>query len=419
MLPRVDTGLLDALIGGGFIPVVAPLARGEDGSVYNVNADTVAGQVAAALGAEKLVYLTDVEGLYRHLGDDGSLFPRSTLTGVEEMLEGGEVTGGMLPKLRSCVAAMSAGVRPGPHPRWEGAARPPPRDIHPGRDRDHGGAGPGDMTVMDRAGAVADGHLPAPPRGLRTGRGLLAVGRGGEAVSRLPGRDRRGRRRSRQPRRHRRSERPDDQTLVHVSNMFYTVPMVELAERLAGLSGLGRVFFANCGATANETALKLARAWGRNRRGPDCFEVVSLLGSFHGRTLGALAATGQPTLQAPFAPMPNGFTHVPPGRASRNLERAVTSKTAAVMVETIQGEGGVVPLDPGYLAEVRSLCDERDVLMIVDDVQAGMGRTGTWFSWQDLGFVPDVATVAKALGNGFPIGACLAREEVASVFQPR
>ncbi len=205
--------------------------------------------------------------------------------------------------------------------------------------------------------------------------------------------------------------------LVHVSNMFHTAPMVELAERLAGLSGLGRVFFANCGATANETALKLARAWGRNRRGPDCFEVVSLLGSFHGRTLGALAATGQPALQAPSAPMPNGFTHVTPGRIEE-LGRAVTSKTAAVMVETIQGEGGVVPLDPGYLAEVRSLCDERDVLMIVDDVQAGMGRTGTWFSWQDLGFIPDVATVAKALGNGFPIGACLAREEVAAVFRP-
>ncbi len=205
--------------------------------------------------------------------------------------------------------------------------------------------------------------------------------------------------------------------LVHVSNMFHTAPMVELAERLGALSGLGRVFFANCGATANETALKLARAWGRTRRGPDCFEVVSLLGSFHGRTLAALAATGQPALQAPSIPMPNGFIHVTPGRIEE-LREAVTSKTAAVMVETIQGEGGVIPLDAGYLAEVRSLCDERDVLMIVDDVQAGMGRTGTWFSWQDLGFTPDVATVAKALGNGFPIGACLAREDVAAVFRP-
>ena len=206
-------------------------------------------------------------------------------------------------------------------------------------------------------------------------------------------------------------------TLVHVSNMFHTVPMVALAERLAGLSALGRVFLTNCGATANETALKLARVWGRNRSGPDCYEVVSLLGSFHGRTMGALAATGQPTLQSPFAPMPTGFTHVPAGSIDE-LERAVTSTTAAVMVETIQGEGGVVPLEAGYLAEVRALCDEREMLLIVDDVQAGIGRTGNWFSWQDLGFVPDVATVAKALGNGLPIGACLARDEIASAFSP-
>ena len=133
--------------------------------------------------------------------------------------------------------------------------------------------------------------------------------------------------------------------------------------------------------------------------------------------MGALAATGQPTLQSPFAPMPTGFTHVPAGSIDE-LERAVTSTTAAVMVETIQGEGGVVPLEAGYLAEVRALCDEREMLLIVDDVQAGIGRTGNWFSWQDLGFVPDVATVAKALGNGLPIGACLARDEIASAFSP-
>jgi predicted acetylornithine/succinylornithine family transaminase len=206
-------------------------------------------------------------------------------------------------------------------------------------------------------------------------------------------------------------------TLIHTSNLFHTEPMVDLAERLAALAGLDRVFLANCGATANETALKLARLWGRSRRGPDCFEVVSLLGSFHGRTLAALASTGQPGLQSRLAPMPTGFSQVAPG-SIEDLEQAVTPTTAAVMVETIQGEGGVVPLDPGYLRAVRALCDERDVLMIVDDVQAGVGRTGSWFSWQRLGFAPDVATVAKALGNGLPVGACLARDEVASAFRP-
>jgi acetylornithine/N-succinyldiaminopimelate aminotransferase len=206
-------------------------------------------------------------------------------------------------------------------------------------------------------------------------------------------------------------------TLVHTSNLFHTEPMVDLAERLAALAGLDRVFLTNCGATANETALKLARLWGSSRRALDCFEVVSLLGSFHGRTLAALASTGQPDLQSRFAPMPTGFNQVAPG-SIEDLEQAVTPTTAAVMVETIQGESGVVPLDPGYLRAVRALCDERDVLMIVDDVQAGVGRTGSWFSWQQLGFAPDVATVAKALGNGLPVGACLAGEEVASAFRP-
>jgi len=205
--------------------------------------------------------------------------------------------------------------------------------------------------------------------------------------------------------------------LVHVSNLFYTEPMVALAERLAALSGLDQVFFTNDGATANETAIKLARRCGQSRRGPECFEVVSLADSFHGRTLATLAATGQPAKQATFAPLPPGFRQVPAGDVAA-LAAAVGTTTAAVLVETIQGEGGVVPVDADYLRAVRELCDDRDVLLVVDDVQAGMGRTGSWFSWQQLGFEPDVATVAKALANGLPVGACLARADVAKVLEP-
>jgi predicted acetylornithine/succinylornithine family transaminase len=204
--------------------------------------------------------------------------------------------------------------------------------------------------------------------------------------------------------------------LVHVSNLFYTEPMVALAERLTRLSGLDRVFFANCGATANEAAIKLARRWGTDRRGPDCHEVVSLADSFHGRTLATLAATGQPDKQAAFQPLPPGFRQVPAGDLDA-LSAAVGERTAAVMLETTQGEGGVVPLSESYLQAVRRLCDEREVLLVVDDVQAGMGRTGTWFSWQSLGFTPDIATTAKALANGLPIGACMATEAVAGAFR--
>lgn len=205
--------------------------------------------------------------------------------------------------------------------------------------------------------------------------------------------------------------------LVHVSNLFVTEPMVRLAERLASLSGLDRTFFANCGATANESAIKLARRWGQTTKGPECYEVISLLDSFHGRTLATLAATGQPVKQAAFDPLPPGFHQVPPQEIDK-LADSITDGTAAVMVETTQGEGGVIPLSAEYLQEVRALCDEREILLIVDDVQAGVGRTGTWFSWQQLGFTPDVATTAKALANGLPIGVCMATESVAAAFRP-
>lgn len=205
--------------------------------------------------------------------------------------------------------------------------------------------------------------------------------------------------------------------LVHVSNLFYTEPMVELAEALTARSGLDRVFFANDGATANEAAIKLARRHAQAEHGPDRHRIVSLDDSFHGRTLATLAATGQPAKQATFQPLPPGFVQVPPGDLAA-LEEVMDETVAAVMLETTQGEGGVRPLAEGYLQAVRRLCDQRGALLVVDDVQAGMGRTGSWFSWQPLGFTPDIATTAKALANGLPIGVCMAAEPVASAFRP-
>jgi acetylornithine/N-succinyldiaminopimelate aminotransferase len=201
--------------------------------------------------------------------------------------------------------------------------------------------------------------------------------------------------------------------LVHVSNLYFTERQVRLAERLTELSGLDQVFFTNDGATANEAAIKLARRWGQKQKGLDCYEIVSLDGSFHGRTLATLAATGQPGKQATFHPLPDGFAQVP-GEDLGALAATIGERTAAVMVETTQGEGGVIPFSQDYLMAVRALCDERQVLLIVDDVQAGVGRTGSWFSWQSLGFAPDIATTAKALANGLPIGACMATERAAA-----
>ena len=207
-------------------------------------------------------------------------------------------------------------------------------------------------------------------------------------------------------------------TLMHVSNLFAN-PMAidaarmvnELLREATGHDGL--TFFCNSGAEANEAALKLARKFGGRGR----HAVVSAYGSFHGRTLAALAATGQPAKHEPFFPMPDGFRHVAFGDVDA-LRVAVDPSVSAVLIETVQGEGGVVPSPPGYLRAIRELCDERGMLMMVDEVQTGFGRTGRWFGFQHDDVVPDVVTMAKAMGNGFPVGAVWARTEIATSFQP-
>ena len=179
------------------------------------------------------------------------------------------------------------------------------------------------------------------------------------------------------------------------------------------LGGGGQVFFANSGAEANECAMKLARKWAGHGR----HVVVSTYGSFHGRTMATLAATGQPAKHEPFAPMPDGYRHVAWADLA-HLESAIDETVSAVIIEPIQGEGGVHPADPEYLAGIRRLCDERNLLMILDEVQTGLGRTGEWFGFQHADVAPDVVTMAKALGNGVPISACWAKAEVAAAFQP-
>jgi predicted acetylornithine/succinylornithine family transaminase len=203
-------------------------------------------------------------------------------------------------------------------------------------------------------------------------------------------------------------------TLVHVSNLYGSVPGTDVAitlDRLLG--GGGQIFFTNSGAEAIECAIKLARKWGGDGR----YGVVSAYGSFHGRTLGALHATGQPAKWEGFQPLPEGFRHVAWNDLAA-LEAAIDPTVAAVLLEPIQGAGGVHPATAEYFEGVRRLCDERGLLMIVDEIQTGLGRTGEWFGFQHFGVEPDVVTMAKALGNGMPIGACWAKRDVAAVFQP-
>jgi len=206
-------------------------------------------------------------------------------------------------------------------------------------------------------------------------------------------------------------------TLTHVSNLFYTEPQIRLAERLHALLGWGRAFFANSGAEANECALKLARKWSALAHGTPRSGVVAALGSFHGRTFSTLAATGQPAKHEPFMPLPPWFTHVPFNDLDA-LDQAVDERTSAVLLEVVQGEGGVQLATPEFMAAARKACDDHGALLVVDEVQTGLGRTGRWFAFEHTGIVPDIVTLAKALGGGLPIGACIAREEVADAFAP-
>ncbi|PIE57073.1 MAG: aspartate aminotransferase family protein [Desulfobulbus propionicus] len=197
--------------------------------------------------------------------------------------------------------------------------------------------------------------------------------------------------------------------VVHISNLFHSPPQIELAELLVANTFADRVFMGNSGAEANEAAIKLARI----HSAPGRYQIISLEGSFHGRTLATVAATGQPRFHRGFEPLPDGFIQAP-FNDIQALERCIGKRTCAVLCEPIQGESGVLPLDKKYLGAIRELCDRHGLLLIFDEVQTGMGRTGRLFAYEELGVVPDIMTSAKALGNGLPIGAMLTRESIAA-----
>lgn len=204
--------------------------------------------------------------------------------------------------------------------------------------------------------------------------------------------------------------------LTHSSNLFANVPATNLARKLVELSGLGgKVFFCNSGAEANEAAIKLARKWGAANGGR--YEVVTMRQGFHGRTLATLAATAQSWCQEGYDPLPVGFAYANYNDLE-SVKAAVNEKTVAIMFEAVQGEGGVTPATPEFIEGIRALCDEKNLIMICDEVQSGMGRTGTWFAWQGYNVKPDLFTCAKAIADGIPMGALVSNEKFANVFTP-
>lgn len=205
--------------------------------------------------------------------------------------------------------------------------------------------------------------------------------------------------------------------LMHVSNLYYTRPQGEVAKLLTQHSFADKVFFCNSGAEANEAAIKLARKYAHENLGDDKFELITMKDSFHGRTMATITATGQEKFQFGFTPLLDGFKYVPFNDPAA-LEEAISPRTCGIMLEPIQGEGGVIIPDDRYLEKVRDICDRHRILMIVDEVQTGIGRTGKLFAYEYSGIKPDIMTLAKALGNGFPVGAMLATNEIARAFGP-
>ena len=205
--------------------------------------------------------------------------------------------------------------------------------------------------------------------------------------------------------------------LVHCSNLYYIEPQVQLAKLLAENTGMDKAFFGNSGAEANEAAIKLARKYAKVKHGAHKIEIITAWESFHGRTLATITATGQPKYQQGFEPLPAGFKYVPFNDLEA-MEKAISPDTCAVLLEPVQGEGGVNVATRHYLEGVKMLCEENGALLIFDEIQCGMGRTGRFLACQHYDLKPDIVTLAKALGGGFPIGAALAVDEVAGIFQP-
>ena len=201
--------------------------------------------------------------------------------------------------------------------------------------------------------------------------------------------------------------------LIHTSNLYYNIPMMEAAEKLVRVSGMSRVFFTNSGTESIEGALKAARRYAYNKDGRTDHEIIAMEHSFHGRSIGALSVTGNPDYQEPFKPLMGGVKFAR-FNDLESVKAQISERTCAIILETVQGEGGIYPADPAFLQGVRALCDEKDILLILDEIQCGMGRTGSYFAWQQYGVKPDIMTVAKALGCGVPVGAFVLNEKCAA-----
>lgn len=398
----------------GYIPVISTLGCDSKGNAYNINGDTAAAYIAGALGAERLIMMTDIAGILKDKDDPASLIPEISISEAEQLYKEGIISGGMIPKVDCCIEALKKGVKNVvimdgrvPHSILmelltnEGAGTMFTEKM--------------DMTVKAKDANYIAGTYNRFPVVLSHGKGSKIWDENGKeyidmgsgiGVTSFGIADEKW------------QEAVNEQAskLQHVSNLYYTEPCALLAEKLCEKTGMSKVFFSNSGAEANECAIKAARKYAAQKKGEDCFTIVSLKNSFHGRTLSTLAATGQEHYHEQFNPLTPGFISVDSQNIFELEALGAKHKIAAIIIECIQGEGGVNELKKSFVNEVAEYAESRDILLIVDEVQTGNGRTGKLYSYMNYGIKPDIVTTAKGLAGGLPLGATLLGEKVKDVF---
>ncbi len=413
-ITKIHISPVTDLIEKGYIPVISSVGCDKEGNTYNINGDTAAAYIAGALGAERLIMMTDIAGILRDPDDPATLIPEISISEAETLYREGVISGGMIPKVDCCIEALKRGV--------ENVIVMDGRVSHSILMELLTNEGAGtmftkarDLTIKEKDAAYIAGTYNRFPVVLSHGKGskiwdesgkeYIDMGSGIGVTSFGIADDK-----------WQDAVSAQASKLQHTSNLYYTEPCAVLAEKLCEKTGMSKVFFSNSGAEANECAIKLARKYAAMKKGEDCYTIVTLKNSFHGRTLTTLAATGQEHYHELYQPLTPGFINVDAYDIFELEALGAKYKIAAIMIECIQGEGGVNNLKKSFVNEVAEYAENRDILLIADEVQTGNGRTGKLYSYMNYGIKPDIITTAKGLAGGLPLGATLMGEKVKDVF---
>lgn len=413
-ITKINIDSVVDVIEKGYIPVVSTLGCDAEGNTYNINGDTAAAYIAGALGAERLIMMTDVAGVLKDKNNASTLIPEISIAEAEKLCLDNTVSEGMIPKVECCIKALKRGVKN--VIIMDGRV---PHSILMELLTDEG-AGTmftekRDMTIKEKDQNYIAGTYKRYPVVLSHGKGSKLWDENGKeyidmgsgiGVTSFGIAD-------------------DDwvaavnkqaSTLQHTSNLYYTEPCAALAEKLCKKTDMSKVFFSNSGAEANECAIKIARKYASEKKGADYYTIVTLKNSFHGRTLTTLAATGQDKFHELYNPLTPGFEYIDTENFFDLEVMGSRRKIAAIMIECIQGEGGVKNIKKSFVNEVVEYAKAHDILLIADEVQTGNGRTGKLYSYMNYGIKPDIITTAKGLAGGLPLGATILSDKVQDVF---